>query len=142
METIPRIEARTAPARGEESILLVEDEEELAAAVAEMLSSLGYRVVAQTSGVDALDTFRSAPDEFDLVITDQTMPGITGKELAAEIVRIRPDIPIVLCTGFSDAVTTEGAKGIGIRELVMKPLMLQDLSAMIRRVFDKNGRTS
>jgi len=122
--------------------LLVEDEEELAAAVAEMLSSLGYRVVAQTSGVDALDTFRSAPDEFDLVITDQTMPGITGKELAAEIVRIRPDIPIVLCTGFSDAVTTEGAKGIGIRELVMKPLMLQDLSAMIRRVFDKNGRTS
>ena len=122
--------------------MLVEDEEELAAAVAEMLSSLGYRVVAQTSGVDALDTFRSAPDEFDLVITDQTMPGITGKELAAEIVRIRPDIPIVLCTGFSDAVTTEGAKGIGIRELVMKPLMLQDLSAMIRRVFDKNGRTS
>ncbi len=105
---------------GNESILLVDDEESLVGMNREILEGIGYRATETTSSIKALEMFRAQPDRFDLVISDMTMPGMTGKELAIEILKIRPDIPIIFCTGFSDLITEESAKSIGIREFLMK----------------------
>lgn len=125
------------PPRGTEHILLVDDEEILADVGREMLEHLGYRVTSQTSSLDALETFRAQPDRFDLVITDLTMPKMTGDELAREIMSIRADIPVILCTGFSESVSEENAKAIGIKKFVMKPFALYGLAKAIRTVLDK-----
>jgi PAS domain S-box-containing protein len=119
---------------GKEHILFVDDEEFLINVGRQMLERLGYRVTSRLSGPEALELFRAHPDRFDLVITDQTMPQITGVELSRELMAIRPNIPIVLCTGFSEGLTAERAKNIGIRDFIMKPIVLRDLSQMIRRV--------
>ncbi|MBW1796685.1 MAG: response regulator, partial [Deltaproteobacteria bacterium] len=100
--------------RGNERILFVDDEEPLVRMGQQMLERLGYHVTARTSSVEALEAFRAQPDRFDLVITDQTMPNMTGVELAKELMRIRPDIPIILITGFSEIVPPEKAKKMGI----------------------------
>ena len=105
-----------------------------------ILEALGYRVVAKTSSTEALEAFRAHPDEFDLVITDQTMPHMTGKILAKELMRIRPDIHIILCTGYSEVITEEKAKAMGIREFVMKPIVTRDMAKTIRNVLDKKRR--
>ncbi len=122
---------------GNERILFVDDEEALVGMGQQMLESLGYEIVARTSSIDALKVFRTQPDKFDLVITDMTMPNMTGAELAKKIMRIRSDIPIVLCTGFSEVISEEKAKAIGIREFVMKPIIRQKIAKIIRRVLDQ-----
>jgi YesN/AraC family two-component response regulator len=96
-------------------------------------------VSATTSSVEALELFRTQPNRFDIVITDYTMPHMTGVDLAKEMLRIRPDIPVILCTGFSERITEEKAREMGIRAFAMKPLELHEISAIIRRVLDKGG---
>lgn len=139
---LPRIETETVEEAelleplptGHERILFVDDEETLVEMGGEMLKELGYEFVGSTSSLEALETFRAQPDGFDLVITDMTMPDKTGLELAREMMAIRPDIPIILCTGFSGVTSEERAKAIGIREFMLKPLLMRELANTIRKV--------
>ena len=119
---------------GKERILFVDDEEAVIQGVQNMLARLGYTVIAKTDSIEALESFRAQPDEFDLVITDQTMPQMTGVTLAEELKRIRPDIPIIMCTGFSEVISAEQAKAVGIQEFIMKPLGSREIAETIRRV--------
>ena len=105
-------------------------------AVQNMLEHLGYEVTARTSSVEALEAFRVQPGRFDLVITDMTMPNMTGRELAAEIMRIRPGIPIILCTGFSEQMSEDTARKMKIRKFLMKPIVMEEMSQTIRKVLD------
>jgi PAS domain S-box-containing protein len=123
---------------GTESILFVDDEEVLVSMAGETLKRLGYRITTRTSSVEALKLFRTKPNEFDLVITDLTMPEMTGDDLALKILSIKPDIPIILCTGFSHDVTPEKARALGVRELVMKPVVGTQLGQTVRRVLDES----
>ncbi len=126
--------------RGTERILFVDDEDLLVEVGLEMLKDLGYDAVGTTRALQALEMFKARPDGFDLVITDMTMPGMTGDQLAAEILRHRPDIPVIICTGFSKRMSTELASSLGIRALLMKPVAVQELSRTIRDVLDQpNG---
>ncbi len=124
--------------KGSEHILLVDDQKEVVEIEKQMLKELGYLVTARTGSLDALETFKADPDHFDLVITDMTMPNMTGDLLAVEIMQIRSDIPILMCTGFSEQMTDKKAKSIGIKGLLMKPMVIRDLSVMIRKVLDGN----
>ena len=121
---------------GNEHILFVDDEEALAELGKGMLERLGYHVECRTSPLDALEAFRANPHKFNIVITDMTMPNMTGDDLSKELLRIRPDIPIILCTGFSASITEKKAKAIGIREFALKPYVMRDLSKTIRKVLD------
>jgi CheY-like chemotaxis protein len=121
---------------GSERILIVDDEAMLVDLAKTGLEQLGYRVVARTSSVDALETIRVEPARFDVVVTDQTMPNMTGLELADELMKLRPEIPIILCTGFSELVDETKAKMAGIREYVMKPATIQDLAKAVRKVLE------
>lgn len=121
---------------GNERILLVDDEELLAALGKDLLERLGYRVTVQLSSHQALTTFQNAPNGFDLVITDQTMPEMTGAELAQCMLQIRPDIPIILCTGYSNLIDEHSAKALGIREFAFKPLSQKLLAKLIRNVLE------
>ena len=121
---------------GDERILFVDDEEPLRQMGRKMMERLGYEVVAAADGREALDIFREDPERFQLVITDQTMPAITGDELAKALLEIRPDIPIILCTGFSETVSRERAQAMGIEEFVMKPIVKGEIARTIRRVLD------
>jgi len=138
MEGEASTEAKVAGqlSQGTERILLVDDEEPLVKIWEQILQRLGYRVVGKTSSKEALTVFRAQPDSFDLVITDQTMPQMTGFQMAQELLQVRPDIPIILCTGFSEALTPEKVKIKGIRSLVMKPLIKSELAKIIRQVLD------
>ncbi len=122
---------------GHERILLVDDEKAIIDAIQQMLERLGYQVVARTSSVEALEVFRSQPDSFDLLLTDQTMQGMTGEALAKKVMAIRSDIPIVLCTGFSHNINEEKAKSMGIREFIMKPVLVREMAAILRRLLDE-----
>ncbi|MBU0988421.1 MAG: PAS domain S-box protein, partial [Proteobacteria bacterium] len=113
---------------GNEKILLLDDETSIVNMTRQMLERLGYEVDTQTSPVETLALFRSKPDRFDLIITDMTMAQMTGDKLAEEILKIRPDMPIILCTGFSEKITEEKAKQLGIKAFVMKPLVKRDLA--------------
>jgi signal transduction histidine kinase/ActR/RegA family two-component response regulator len=117
---------------GNERILLVDDEEMLAAMSRTMLQRLGYTVTVHSSGQEALADFTRQPEAFDLVITDQTMPAMTGTELAAALLRVRPDLPIILCTGYSSLITKERAMALGIRGFALKPLSRQTIAGIIR----------
>jgi len=121
---------------GTERILLVDDEEILASLGRTMLERLGYAVTVRTSSQEALSTFANQPDRFDAVITDQTMPGMTGVELARRMLHIRPDLPIILCTGYSTLINEEQIKAEGIRGFAMKPLTKKELSTLLRQVLD------
>ncbi len=123
-------------ARGTETVLVVDDEEVILDVLEQALSYLGYTVVIESNSLGALETFKSRPNEFDLVITDMTMPGLTGLKLASELLGIRKDIPVILCTGYCDNITAEEAKGLGLRELLHKPLDTISLAARIRQVLD------
>jgi PAS domain S-box-containing protein len=125
--------------RGQERVLFIDDEEDIAAMGDQMLTSIGYRVVSKTRSREALALFRLNPSDFDVVITDQTMPEITGLELAKEIIAIRSDIPIILCTGFSRDVDAEAAKATGIRTFLSKPLTRREIAQTIREVLGKGG---
>jgi len=132
-----RREPQEAPSPlGDERILFVDDEPSLANLGKQVLETLGYAVVTRTSGVEALELFRNNPATFDLVITDMTMPQMTGAELAWELTRLRAEIPVILCTGFSHSMSEEKARALGIREYVMKPLMRHDLARIVRKVLD------
>jgi len=122
------------PAGGGERILFVDDETMLADLGQTLLESLGYKVTVTSNSREALNLFNSSPQEFDLVITDMTMPGLTGNELARELLAVRPDIPIILCTGFSELINEKKAKEIGVKEFVMKPYSLNSLDKTIRKV--------
>jgi two-component system cell cycle sensor histidine kinase/response regulator CckA len=144
---LPRIEDKIAakveemepvPA-GTEHILFVDDEKNLAELGRDMLESLGYSVTTKTSSIEAMDAFRAAPDTFDLVITDMTMPGLTGAELAKELMAIRSNLPIILCTGFSDVITKEQTKAMGIKEFIMKPIAVREVGVVIRRTLDQSA---
>jgi CheY-like chemotaxis protein len=133
--TLDQMPARTL-LTGTESILLVDDETDLVEVGKTLLERLGYRVVACGDSSQALEIFRAAPDTFDLVITDQTMPHMTGVELAGKLFGIRPHMPIILVTGFSEVIAPAEAHKLGIREFLMKPLITEELSHCIRRVLD------
>jgi len=102
-----------------------------------MLESLGYKVTARTSSIEALEAFRHRPEDFDLVITDMTMPNMTGTDLAKKVMAIRPGIPIILCTGFSERIDEHSAKAMGISSFVMKPIVMKEMALTIREVLDK-----
>lgn len=120
--------------KGHEHILVVDDEKYIVTMMKEMLERLGYKVSPFTSSLEAFEEFRKNPDRFDLVITDQTMPGMTGAELAAELMRARRDIPIILCTGFSELLSEEKAKVVGIKEYISKPVVKSEIAKAIRQV--------
>ncbi|MDX9788040.1 MAG: ATP-binding protein [Desulfobacterales bacterium] len=119
---------------GAEKILLVDDEPSLVNLGYEILSSFGYQVTTRTNGIEALAIFEETPDRFDLVITDLTMPKITGLDLSGKILQIRPDIPIILCSGYSETKHHDIAKSLGIRKMITKPIIWQDLAPLIHSV--------
>ena len=122
---------------GQEHILFIDDEFALVDIGKQMLENLGYKVTTKTDSLEALKLFQEQPHEFDLVITDMTMPNMTGEKLAKELMRIRPDVPIILCSGFSEQMTEDDAKEIGIKEFAMKPLVMEDLAKTIRKILNK-----
>ena len=105
-------------------------------AIQPMIERLGYKVTSRTSSIEALKAFRANPDRFDLVITDFTMPNMTGMELAKELLKSRSDILIILCTGYSEYINEAKAKGSGIRAFLPKPVVLGDIAKTIRKVLD------
>jgi PAS domain S-box-containing protein len=131
-----QVETDTPIQKGNERILLVDDQDMVAQMEKQMLERLGYHVTVRTSSTDALEAFRTQPDKFDVVITDMTMPNMTGDKLAAELIKIRPAIPIILCTGFSEMMSKEKAAALGIKGFLMKPVVMKDLSSIIRKVLD------
>jgi len=122
---------------GTESILFIDDEEPLVVVGKIILERLGYTVKGLTQADKALELFKNTPDMFDLVITDKTMPKMTGFDLAAEIKKIRPDIPIILCTGFQDKDIDTKISETGIAGYVMKPINMRKMAKNIRKVLDK-----
>ncbi|MCG6879241.1 MAG: response regulator, partial [Deltaproteobacteria bacterium] len=121
---------------GKERILLVDDDPSIVNMIRQMLERLGYTVMSMTDSTAAVEQFKSTPDDFDLVITDMAMPKMSGDQLAAELMTIRNDIPILLCTGHSDAVDEKKSKGIGIKGFAMKPLDMGKLASAVRAVLD------
>ncbi|MGE4292472.1 MAG: response regulator [Desulfovibrio sp.] len=112
---------------GKGRVLVVDDEKPLVDIASEMLKGFGFEVTARTSSVEALEAFRFRPDDFDLVVTDYAMPNLTGVELSQELLKIRPDLPVILCTGFSDTNTVERARSLGICDVIMKPILKSKL---------------
>jgi len=124
-------------ATGDERILIVDDEEAIARLEAQMLERLGYRITSRVSSLEALETFKANPDGFDMVITDMTMPQMTGDQLANELIAIRPGIPIILCTGFSERMNLDKAEAMSIKGYLMKPVTLSELAKTVREVLDR-----
>jgi len=121
---------------GNERILVVDDNKDVLSMEIAMLKSFGYKVTGMTNGEDALKTFMSQPDTFDLVITDMTMPDITGAELSQKLLSIRPDILIILCSGYNELINQDKAKAIGIKEYLMKPIVRNEMATIVRAVFE------
>ncbi|MGD9238030.1 MAG: response regulator, partial [Desulfobacterales bacterium] len=137
-ESVKEEEMPTPLPMGYERILFVDDEQPLAEIGKQMLERLGYRVDTRTSSIEALNLFKADPNRFDLVITDIVMPNMTGDKLANEMMGIRPDIPIVLCTGYSEKFTRQHAADMGIECFLMKPLVMQDLAGTVRQALTLN----
>ncbi|OKY76436.1 MAG: hypothetical protein BM485_04155 [Desulfobulbaceae bacterium DB1] len=125
---------------GRERLLIVDDEAGIAGMYKMTLERLGYDVTAKTDSKETLELFRSFPGNFDLLLTDQTMPHLSGFELAEEVLKIRPDIPIILCTGYSSRITEEKAVQLGIKRFAMKPVERKVLAKMVREVLDARER--
>ncbi len=126
----------TSSQTGTESILIVDDEKATVKVIQRMLEKYGYKVTPMSGSLDALDVFRSGPDMFDLVITDMTMPNLTGIDLIKEIRKITPGFPAILCTGFSDKINEKSAKENGINSFIMKPIIMNKMLNIIREVLD------
>ncbi len=124
---------------GCERILLVDDEESIAVVERMMLEKLGYQITVRTNSLDAVSAFKASPGNFDLVISDKGMPLMTGEQLARELISIRPEIPIIICTGFSDEIDEQQSKAMGIKGFLMKPVSLVDMAEMVRKVLDEVG---
>ena len=131
------VESHETIAKGKERILFVDDDELIVISVRNMLESLGYTVTALTDSREALKVFSENPSQFDLVITDYTMPLMTGEALGKEMMRIRRDIPVILCTGYNDLMSSEKAIAMGFREFIMKPFTVREGSQLIRKVLDQ-----
>jgi PAS domain S-box-containing protein len=125
---------------GRETILYVDDEPDIVAAAQIILKQLGYEVAAYTNSQEALAAFQAGSDKFDLIISDLTMPHVTGLGLAKAVLEIRPDIPIILSTGYGDAIALEKARALGISQIILKPLMPAQLAETIRQLLDSRGR--
>ena len=121
---------------GNERILLVDDDPSIVTMIRQMLERLGYNVKGMTDSPATFEQFKSAPNDFDLVITDMAMPNMSGDNLAAELIKVRSDIPILLCTGHSDTVDEKKAKQIGIKGFAMKPLDMGKLAKAVRAALD------
>ncbi|MCP3954060.1 MAG: PAS domain S-box protein [Desulfobacterales bacterium] len=127
---------------GTERILLVDDEQAIVFMVKQTLARLGYQVTAFTDSLEALEAFRAGPDRFDVVITDLAMPKMSGDRLVAELNAVRPGIPILLCTGFSEKIPADKTAAMGITTLLMKPIVRKDLAEKIRAVLDKTANSA
>jgi len=125
---------------GNEHILLIDDEEDIVEMLQKMLTYFGYQITTESNSEEALKLFCAYPNRFDLVVTDQTMPKITGIELTQKISEIRPDIPVILCSGFSELITEEKLKDIGVSEYIMKPIHCKELAGIIRKVLDERNK--
>jgi len=126
---------------GNENILVVDDEEIIIQFTKEILEGLGYRVAVARDGVEAVNLFKEDPQKFDLMITDMTMPKMMGIELSRTVLQIRPDLPIILCTGHSDQVNADIASRVGIREYCMKPISGMEMARIVRRLLDEGSCT-
>ena len=131
-----KIKDKSLP-RGKERILFVDDEVSIGKLCAQILEKLDYKVSSDSDPMQTLERFRSDPNAFDLVISDMTMPNLTGDRLAQELLKIRPDIPIVICTGFSEKISLEKAHQLGIKSFLMKPVEQADLANTVRQVLDE-----
>ncbi len=143
---LPKLEMQPEPGKaqaprvlktGSERILLVDDEPHVVFSVESLLTHLGYTVTARLSSVEALALFQDGPDSYDLVITDMTMPNLTGDMLAMEILKIRPQMPVIICTGFSEKIDARKARQFGIKGFLMKPVALHELAEMVRKLLDE-----
>ena len=144
---LPRIENEVAQSEpevtpepipeGRECILFVDDETSLANIGEQILKKLGYEVIAKTNPREALEVFREQPDKIDLVVTDHTMPHMTGDKLARHILELKPGIPVIICSGFSESMNKKKAESLGVRKFVMKPLEMRELAETIRRILDE-----
>ncbi|MBI9083602.1 MAG: PAS domain S-box protein [Desulfobacterales bacterium] len=132
------IEKRVHIPKGNEHILLVDDEEAIAKMLEQVLKRLGYRVTSRTSSLEALEAFKHNTDLYDLVVADMTMPNLTGEQMARQIMALKPEMPIILCTGFSEKMSQEKAIATGIKGFLMKPVVKSDLANLIRKVLDNN----
>lgn len=126
---------------GSESILFVDDETMIVDIAKKMLESLGYRVTARTNAMEALEAFKSNPDSFDLVVTDLTMPKMTGLDLAEKILQIRPGFPVVLCTGFDVTMNEEKIVAHGLQDIIYKPILRRDMATVVRKTLDNRQPT-
>lgn len=135
-EIKPDIEASATLPTGTECILFVDDQEAIVKVGKKMLKRFGYNVESSTSPIEALELFRAAPDHYDLVITDMTMPNMTGDKLAQELMKVRPDIPVILFTGHSERITEKKAKDLGIKAFLLKPIIQAKLANITRQVLD------
>ena len=124
---------------GTERILFIDDEKALVDLGRQILERLGYTVTVRTSSVEALELFMEHPEKFDLVITDMTMPNMTGDDLAGKLLNVRTDIPIILCTGYSEKISREKAQSLGIKEFILKPIVMRELARIVRSVLDDEG---
>jgi PAS domain S-box-containing protein len=131
---VPEIDEVVPIPTGNEHILFIDDEPALVEIGKQMLERLGYKVTTRTSSMEALELFKAKPDQFDLVITDMTMPHMTGERLAGELINICSDIPVIICTGYSERISKEKAGERGIKAFVMKPLLMRDLAKTVREV--------
>lgn len=142
---LPILEAAATPdevskkpvPQGDECILFVDDEPAIADMMRHMLEGFGYTVVCRTSSTEALALFKAKPNQFNAMITDMIMPGMTGTQLAGEILRIRPGLPIILCSGCTEDLELQQARSAGIRHLVRKPVLMRELVDALRKVLDE-----
>ncbi len=125
---------------GTERVLVVDDDAKIVEMVAHMLASLGYHPMIDTSSIHALEEYELYPKRFDAVVLDQKMPGLMGDELAARMLALRPDLPIILCTAFSDAITKERVDEIGIKHMIMKPIVMKEMAIHLRQALDGNKK--
>jgi len=137
-EDDPETEAFETLPTGNERILFIDDEKAVLDMVKQILKSLDYEIIVCQSPIEALNSFKAQPEKYDLIITDQSMPHMTGANLAKEIMSIRPNIPIILCTGYSEIISEEKAKAIGIKAYLMKPIVKSEFAKTIRDVLDQS----
>ena len=137
--TVPKVQENKTLATGTERILIVDDEKIIADLQGTILERLGYAVTSKKDSREALEEIRANPDDFDLLITDQSMPYLSGAELAEEVLKIRPNMPIILCTGYSSVITKEDALAIGIKKYAKKPVDRLTLATIVREVLDGVG---
>jgi|GEM_PF-5454111 len=138
LESKPTFKTQEVLPSGRERILVVDDDRTIAAMIGRLLTGQGYQVTTGNGGPEALQLLRAEPEHFDLIITDQTMPGMTGLELAEELLNIRPDLPVILCTGYSSKISPETISRTGIKKVLMKPVAREELARLVREVLDQS----